>query len=1270
MNNDKITEKPNDSKTIVMLCQDNRIDRRILDEARSLKNAGWRVTVIAGAPPTIDYKLDEVTYPDIEIIRLKLGYIPKRITEKDGKNLLFSEVDWQKIYFNHNQLLEIGLNYPADVYVAHDLPQVPVAVILANHYEAQVTYDAHELYPEQFSNDIVKANLNSEAESFILPFVDKVIMVNKSGASFMAIKYGIEKPEIILNSPALKADDLPIENTNILRRNLGIDNFRKILLYQGGVARIKNDVRNLEKLMLSMSFVKNENIVLVYMGPAGHGKDELINIAKEKGLYGSRFYYHEPVSQSELLSYTVSADAGVIPYPHIDFNTYFCTPNKLFEFIVSGIPILANSSPELNDFVSGQGIGLNKPMNSIEGIASAIDEFFSTDFETYEQNVKKLSKDYIWDVQGKKIVDIYDSLIKSSSHSSRIRDRIEEVASTLMFKQNNKIGKLICKAFLKNNPDDIEILRLLSNIYFNLGDYKSSRRELLRMLKNNPEDDAGLFFLNKVNDLIYEQDNGFLKDLMGSDSIDFMISDREEDENISPITTSSASDKCDVKITACIFTRNRADYLKESIESVLNQKYPVHELIIVDDCSTDNTHKVVEKYLSENVKLFTNTNHQGISASRNICIKEASGDYLLWIGDDDLLLEDTTERYRTILSQSPDTDIVYGKIEVFDDETGEEITVIDPKDYTISSDSLLADLFKGSGITDGGSLVRKTVYDKIGNYDTQFNRASDNEFWSRAATSLNFHYSDKLVYKYRKHASNVSFSNTVDRSFESVVLRRLLQNYNLQVLFPFLNWKHVESAAQYANIIIAKSLHNNQDYHNALQYLSTLDLGSVSTEVLNLVAYTYLFMGDYEGFESFIHLCNDNGLMPEDILNNLVTNYNSYREFLDKIEISLANKEVNDIKGYFQEAKRLFGYTFNVAYCLGEFYELLKDHKNAYQYFKDAVRMNPLNEKAIIKAAENAEDDKQRNEIVKLSERILKTPVYKPQLVVGESYTQVTPDAVKFSVIIPTYNRKDKLVDAVKSVIGQTVDDLEVIVVNDAGEDVSELIDNIEDERIQLITHAKNKGLAAARNTGLKNASGKYIAFLDDDDLFMKNHLEIALSFLQQGEQVVYTDAERHTYKQYNDTYILAGKSVPYSIDYERNKLLIGNIAPVNCFVFEKDLVDSSGLFDESLPVLEDWEFWLRLAKYSDFKHITTPTVIVNWYDDGSTMTSSKQKEFADTRKLIYDMYRGQLDMIPNKDEIINEFNEIWAQDLSTNIPLASIIVLSYNQIDYTLNFY
>ena len=87
------------------------------------------------------------------------------------------------------------------------------------------------------------------------------------------------------------------------------------------------------------------------------------------------------------------------------------------------------------------------------------------------------------------------------------------------------------------------------------------------------------------------------------------------------------------------------------------------------------------------------------------------------------------------------------------------------------------------------------------------------------------------------------------------------------------------------------------------------------------------------------------------------------------------------------------------------------------------------------------------------------------------------------SVIIPTYDRSEFLRTAIASVLAQTLQDFEIIVVDDASaDDTQEVVGNLDDGRIRYIRHEINKGVAATRNTGVLNSKGKYIAFLDDDD--------------------------------------------------------------------------------------------------------------------------------------------------------------------------------------------
>jgi GT2 family glycosyltransferase/MoaA/NifB/PqqE/SkfB family radical SAM enzyme/cytochrome c-type biogenesis protein CcmH/NrfG len=273
----------------------------------------------------------------------------------------------------------------------------------------------------------------------------------------------------------------------------------------------------------------------------------------------------------------------------------------------------------------------------------------------------------------------------------------------------------------------------------------------------------------------------------------------------------------------------------------------------------------------------------------------------------------------------------------------------------------------------------------------------------------------------------------------------------------------------------------------------------------------------------------------------------------------------------------------------------------------------------------------------------------------------------QISVIVPTYNRPDMLTEALKSILEQTFRNYEIVVVNDAGMSVEDVILKMNKEKnIVYISHAKNRGLAAARNTGIMVARGKYIALLDDDDLFYPNHLETAITHLNEKMPIIYTDATRATYEKHNDSYRLVGKKIPYSIDFERNKLLVGNISPVNCFVFEKKKALQTELFDETLTTLEDWDFWIRLSERCTFKHIAKVTAQVNWRTDGTTMTSSLGADFQKNRDEIYKRYEKQINQISDIKPILDEFNQIWKEDNNPILPLVSIIVLTYNQMSYT----
>lgn len=236
-----------------------------------------------------------------------------------------------------------------------------------------------------------------------------------------------------------------------------------------------------------------------------------------------------------------------------------------------------------------------------------------------------------------------------------------------------------------------------------------------------------------------------------------------------------------------------------------------------------------------------------------------------------------------------------------------------------------------------------------------------------------------------------------------------------------------------------------------------------------------------------------------------------------------------------------------------------------------------------------------------------------------DSISAKTDNEISVSVIVPTYNRPDMLEKAIQSILKQKFQNFEIIVVNDAGKDVGELIDKLNSlGKIRYFKHDKNKGNAGARNTGLKHARGKYIAYLDDDDTYLPNHLDILYHFLEISTlKVAYTDAQRITYKKTGDSYITLGKDFPYSEDFDGDKLLVNNYIPNLCIMHERACIEQSGYFDENLTSHVDWDFLISLSLHFEFKHIKVVTCEFSARDDCSNLTEDRS-EMLKTLDIIY----------------------------------------------------
>ena len=189
-----------------------------------------------------------------------------------------------------------------------------------------------------------------------------------------------------------------------------------------------------------------------------------------------------------------------------------------------------------------------------------------------------------------------------------------------------------------------------------------------------------------------------------------------------------------------------------------------------------------------------------------------------------------------------------------------------------------------------------------------------------------------------------------------------------------------------------------------------------------------------------------------------------------------------------------------------------------------------------------------------------------------------------FSIIIPSYNRKYLLKIAIESVLEQTFKDFELIIVDDGSTDkTKELVETYKDKRIKYF-YQENKGPASARNLGIKNSSGEYICFLDSDDRFRRQKLELTKDYIEKYPlyKIFHTEELWYRNFQYLEQKKIH-KKPEGSVFCSALKVCCISLS---CACINREVFNKVGLFDEDFPVCEDYEFWLRATLFFPVKLI------------------------------------------------------------------------------------
>lgn len=377
-----------------------RTDVRVMRAATALVEAGFAVTVV-----DLEWKRGGPVEENIRGVQVKHIIAPNWYTSRRFK-LWFLIQAVQILIRSMFRLVRTS----ADVYHAHDLTALPASYLAARLRRKPLIFDAHEL---PLSNVLDSKHwhglitLFSRLLTFILPRCAGVITVSPPIVQEMRKRYSIPEVSLIRNIPEYKA----VQKSDRLRQHLGLGPDVRIALYQGGL----EGNRGLDRLIRAAPFL-GQNTVIVMMGPDIEAtQPQLEALIATEGV-ADRVKILPPVPYTELLDWTASADSGLIVYStDYSLNIRMCLPNKLFEYLMAGLPILASRLEAVSEVIRTYNVGQMVSSLTPEDIGAAINAMFADPdaLDRMRRNALEVTRhELCWEKEKSHLIHLYQDILE------------------------------------------------------------------------------------------------------------------------------------------------------------------------------------------------------------------------------------------------------------------------------------------------------------------------------------------------------------------------------------------------------------------------------------------------------------------------------------------------------------------------------------------------------------------------------------------------------------------------------------------------------------------------------------------------------------------------------------------------------------------------------------------------------------------------------------------------------------------------------------------
>jgi len=321
---------------------------------------------------------------EVILISRRLTYIPKIVRHA----LTFIELA--------SKTLIEAVKFKPDIIHCHDTLVLPIGLLVKMFTRSKLIYDAHELESDKNGITPTLSKLTLLVEKTIWPFIDHLIVVSPAIEEWYVKHLGEKESSVILNSPIVNRDS--VVNSDYLKQKFSIDRSNIVFLYIG----ILGKGRGIEKVsnVFKCNSIKSSIVFLGY-GPL---VEELELLSTEY----SNIFYHDPVPHEQVVSIAESADYGLCFVENVSLSDYYCLPNKLFEYCLSGTPVISSDFPELKRVISKFNLGF---------YCEPTTEHIKDTVKRIEENNETISLDIdslfalTWEAQECKIKNIYNNLL-------------------------------------------------------------------------------------------------------------------------------------------------------------------------------------------------------------------------------------------------------------------------------------------------------------------------------------------------------------------------------------------------------------------------------------------------------------------------------------------------------------------------------------------------------------------------------------------------------------------------------------------------------------------------------------------------------------------------------------------------------------------------------------------------------------------------------------------------------------------------------------------